>query len=135
MNVVLSKPVDLFALAAAVSPETRPVGSVTSLEVETKLATYFRGEAATQAGNVARALRQRNWEELKRHAHYLKGSASVVRDNRLFAACNSVEAAADARDTLAAERAWVTCAAALQRWAAPVVRLPRRNPRKQRQAA
>jgi hypothetical protein len=42
----------------------------------------------------------------------------VVGDERLYAACGKIEAAADVRDAIAADAAWMECEATLAPWLA-----------------
>ena len=51
-----------------------------------------------QRAALAAAIARAEWRAVKLHAHYLKSSASVVQDDRLYHACTALEDAADGGD-------------------------------------
>lgn len=122
MDEFLVKPVELAALAAALAGQplaAPPFNPEVSTQLLFHLAGVFRTEAAAQRDAITATLDRQNWPALKTCAHYLKNSAAVVRDNRLYTACGALEDAADTRDPSAAITAWATCEAALAPWLTP----------------
>ncbi len=119
MDAFLTKPVELAALAAALADTTlpeEPGANTAALKLRERLTELFRADAPAQATAIADALARRDWPALRTAAHYLKGSASVVRDDALFAACGALEDAAVLGDTAAAAAAHAALARALTRW-------------------
>ena len=111
---------ELHALAAALVAGPAPVISAEKRErLRAQLANRFRAEVGGNTAEVRAALARRDWPALHARAHYLKSSAGVVGDNRLYAACIYVEDAAEAGDATAAEAAWAACEAALAPWLSP----------------
>ncbi|HUR60539.1 MAG TPA: ATP-binding protein [Opitutaceae bacterium] len=118
MNDFLIKPVELTTLATAVGRQAaEEMSAARRAELHGRLANRFRGEAATaQAAAIGAAIARAEWRAVKLHAHYLKSSASVVQDDRLYHACTALEDAADAADAAAVRTAWAACQSALQPW-------------------
>jgi signal transduction histidine kinase/CheY-like chemotaxis protein len=115
MDAFLTKPVELAALAGALTPQPAPTPAGAA-QLYARLAAQFRTEAAAQAGAMATALDRRDWPTLQTRSHYMTNSAAVVRDDRLFTACAALEAAAVAADATTAAAAWTSCRVALQPW-------------------
>ena len=117
MDDFLVKPVELAALGAALALQPGPSPTAAALlALESQLKQLFRAEAFAQHRATSEALTHRDWTALKSRAHYLKNSAAVVHDERLYAACGALEDAADAQNLSAAKIAWATCADALAPW-------------------
>lgn len=119
MDVFLTKPVELASLAAALEPLAQgspAVPAAGEAALRKQLEDQFRAEASAQAAAVAQSLARADWPEVAAKAHYLKSSAAVVRDDRLFAACGRMQEAAESGDADAAGAAWSECRLALQRW-------------------
>lgn len=116
MNVFLAKPVELAALSAALLPQAGPAPSAGLDQLFARLAEQFRQEAPGQIAALGTARDRLDWDALQAGAHYLKNSAAVVRDDRLFEACARVEKAALEKNTGALASAWSACGAALEPW-------------------
>ena len=120
MDAFLAKPVELADLAAALEPAAGAGGGDWGDEpaLRARLAKHFRAEAGAQGEAVARALEREDWPGVAAAAHYLKSSAAVVRDDRLYRACGRLQAAAEAGGGPEAAAAWQECRAALAGWIA-----------------
>lgn len=126
MDAFLVKPVQLPELSAALAAESPAPADLPSLtRLRAELAERFRNESAEQGLRVRTALLRRDWAGLLANAHYLKSSAAVVGDDRLFAHCAAIEDAAGRQDQAAAEAAWCGCATALGFWAPAPTAPPR----------
>ena len=116
MDAFLGKPVSLAQLAAALSNESIPVSVDHGMHRSAELAKLFRKEAPAQMSAVADALERRDWPRLVARVHYLKNSAGVVGDERLYVACGEVEDAAEIQGEARAVAAWQRCTEELTRW-------------------
>lgn len=118
MNAFLIKPVELTTLAnAIVRQAAEEMSGARRASLHARLADKFRGEAASaQAAAIAGAIARSEWRGVKLHVHYLKSSAGVVRDDRLYRTCTVLEDAADGGDAVAIREAWAACAEALRPW-------------------
>ncbi|HOD46598.1 MAG TPA: response regulator [Opitutaceae bacterium] len=94
MDAFLVKPVSLGLLSAAISPGG---GAVTLAEPEDPMAAVFKKlrrqyaeETPALLEEMRAACRARDWPCLRRHAHYLKNSADVLRLVELQAACQKL---------------------------------------------
>ena len=117
MDAFLVKPVQLHELAAALTSERQAIAESPSLtRLRAELAVCFRNESVEQGLKVSTALQRRDWAALSASAHYLKCSASVVGDDRIFVHCEAIEDAAGRQDEAAADAAWRDCATALAIW-------------------
>lgn len=116
MDAFLMKPVQLAELTAAISTQPGALTADRNAIIKARLAGLFRNEVEAQASAVSAALERRDWVELQARVHYLKGSAGVVGDEALYAACGEVEEAAEARSVARADTAWQRCVRELTRW-------------------
>ena len=119
MDAFLSKPVGFAHLAAALAAgvPVRPAPEKHD-RLRAELATRFRATAADDAARVTDALTRHDWPALHARAHHLKSSAGVVGDEALYAACTTLEDAAESHDATAAAAAWARCKSALAPWVA-----------------
>lgn len=76
----------------------------------------FRAEVGAQVRAIEAAIAQRDWAGVRAAAHYLKSSAGVVRDLRLYEHCGTLESAAEQASAPRVARAWSGCRAALAPW-------------------
>lgn len=116
MDAFLTKPVELAALAAALVPLQKIEQPGIRPEIVARLVARFRTEAAAQSSALDAAISAGDLAATGAAAHYLKNSAAIVRDDRLFAACQSIEAAVAAADRTLLAAGWVQCQAALVTW-------------------
>ena len=120
MDAFLTKPVDLPTLAAALITTPTPALPATKRErIRAQLIERFRAEVAGNAADVRDALARRDWPALHQRAHYLKSSAGVIGDERLYETCSALEDAAEAGDATLADAAWKKCETALAPWLPP----------------
>lgn len=120
MDVFLTKPVALAALAQAVAENTvellrrAPMAGVEALRE--RLARQFGRELPAQRNELGRLIAAEEWARVRLSAHQLKNSAMVVRDDALFDVCTGLEQAAEQADAAAAQRWWTRCSAEMERW-------------------
>jgi HPt (histidine-containing phosphotransfer) domain-containing protein len=110
--------VELAALSAALQPQAGSAPSAGLDRLYARLADQFRHEAPGQGAALGLARDRLDWAALQAGAHYLKNSAAVVRDDRLFEACARVEKAALDKSAGALAAAWPAWDAALKPWLA-----------------
>lgn len=117
MDAFLSKPIELAALAAALTSES-PSLSTPSLHAKLRadLTDRFRAQAPDDFARLRAAWQVRDWTSLHARAHHLRSSAGVVGDERLYAACGALEDAAEVHDASAVTSAWAQCEVALAPW-------------------
>lgn len=116
MDVFLTKPVELSALAAALDSTGQGRRLAKGEELRARLTAQFRAEAAVQRAALATALAEGDRVALQAAAHYLMNSAAVVRDDPLFVAAGALEQAAIAADPAAMSLRWSECERALRPW-------------------
>jgi two-component system sensor histidine kinase EvgS len=117
MDAFLTKPVELAALAEALTQEMpAPLDPSRHERLRAELAARFRELVHDDVARLRTALVNLDWPTLHRRAHHLKNSAAVVGDEHLYAACGQLEDAAETSDATAAAAAWITCEGALAPW-------------------
>ncbi len=129
MDVFLSKPVELAALARALGPVQIAKPADSWDERRAFWEAMFRDELPAEIARIEAALGGPDWVLLAHRAHYLKNSAAVVRDDALFEACGELETAARGADAAAAAAALARCRNASAGWRedpAPAFRSPSR---------
>lgn len=83
------------------------------------LREQFGREAAEWLAAAEAAFARRDFEALRRQAHYLRSSAIVVGEQEIFRTSGALEAAAaGAEDDARTAEAWRACRTALERWRA-----------------
>lgn len=84
--------------------------------LQQQLEAMFRAEVGAQVRHIEIAIARRDWATVRTAVHYLKSSAGVVRDLRLYETCSTVEYAAEQGNAPRVTRAWAECVAALAKW-------------------
>jgi signal transduction histidine kinase/DNA-binding NarL/FixJ family response regulator len=115
MDAFLAKPVELVELAAMLHLRSEAFRSVRA-SLHAEMESLFRAEAARQTETIAGAVAAAEWNVVRARAHYLKNSAAVVRDLRLYAACERLEEAAEAANPEAVRAAWADGTEIMRRW-------------------
>jgi signal transduction histidine kinase/DNA-binding response OmpR family regulator len=119
MDAFLSKPVPLDVLAAAVAAAPANPPPLSAAEpIFDRLKAEFRRDAAEQRRRLDEAISTENWSAVQSQAHYLKNSATVLRDDALYEACTGLEQAALDADGAAVHAWWARCILRLDAWQA-----------------
>lgn len=125
MDAFLTKPVELSALAAAVTDAPAsavggPADFRTADALRERLTRQFSRELPAQRSQLDAACDKAEWLRIQAIAHYLKNSAVVVRDDGLFATCTGLEEAATAEDRAGVIRWRRLCEDHFTRWTAEI---------------
>ena len=108
MDDFLPKPVKLAVLRAALRPGVAPADEAVESRLGDLLAKLHRDFVAGSAGALAeleQAWGARDWRRMARGAHHLKGSADLLGQAALAAACSALYAAAEGHKEAAAAAA------------------------------
>lgn len=116
MNAFLAKPVDFSQLAAALATDPRPDNAVPTCSLTSEVAELFRADIENQRVALDRAIRDEDWDELRRVAHYLKNSAAAIGDEALHQTSAVLETAAERRQLDLARAATKAMHQNLERW-------------------